>query len=196
MSQGASRTSQQYKCDVCGQIFSSQSDLDDHYKSVHTMRTAMQDQSASGMSSTSASSAARWAGQGVSYHEEAGTDASTERKKDASVTSGEGSSRTWKEATKEEMKTMETPRVETSGNTGSSSRDMSRTYSEGPGRGGETAVRGEDQLQQGSAQNQASMQSQYKCQRCGQVFASQNDLTRHNKNIHGIDTESDMSRRA
>ncbi len=31
------------------------------------------------------------------------------------------------------------------------------------------------------------MQNQYKCQRCGQLLSSQNDLNQHNKNVHGIE---------
>jgi len=185
--QGASsETSQQFKCDVCGQVFGSQNELDDHYKSVHTSRVASQSQSARGMSSSSSSSAARWSGQATEHQND--QDTATENKKETATTSGEGSSRTWDEATKEELKSMEQPKVESAPDTGGSDREMSSAYREQSGGGGETAVRGEEKSRQ-------SAQNQFKCQHCGQVFASQNDLNKHNKNIHGIDTESDMGKR-
>ncbi len=182
LSQGtSSETSQQFKCDVCGQVFGSQNELDDHYKSVHTSRIASQSQSARGMSSSSSSSSARWSGQATEHQSNQDT------KKETSVTEGEGSSRTWKDATEDELKSMEQPKVETADTEGGSDREMSSAYREQSGRGGETAVREEKTRQ--------SAQNQYKCQHCGQVFASQNDLNKHNKNIHGIDTESDMGKR-
>jgi len=188
LSQGSSsEASQQFKCEVCGRIFNDQNELDDHTKSVHTSYVASQNQSARGMSSSSSSSSARWSGQGVNYSSE-NTQTGNENKKETSTTSGEGSSRTWDEATKEELKTMDQQKVEGTENSGGSDREMSSAYREQTGRGGETAVRGEEQVRQ-AAQNEV------KCQHCGQIFASQADLDRHNKNIHGIDTESDMGKR-
>lgn len=185
LSQGtSSETSQQFKCDICGQVFNSQKDLDEHYKSIHTSQVASQIQATRGMSSTSGSSAARWSGQATEHQEEA------ETRKDTSTIEGEGSSRTWKEATEEVMKSMEKPQVETTGTEGVSDREMASAYREQGGRGEETALHGE-----GNMSKETAVQDQYKCQHCGQVFANQTDLDKHMKNIHGIDTESDIGKR-
>ena len=54
--------SQQNKCEVCGQTFSHQNELNDHYKTVHKMEApAQKSQSEAG----SSSSGSRWSGQGT-----------------------------------------------------------------------------------------------------------------------------------
>jgi uncharacterized C2H2 Zn-finger protein len=54
--------SQQNKCEVCGQTFSHQNELNDHYKTVHKMEAPAQKSQSEGGSSSSGS---RWSGQGT-----------------------------------------------------------------------------------------------------------------------------------
>ena len=94
-------TSKQNKCGVCGQTFSNQNELHNHYKTSHNMEAPAQQSKGEGGSSSSGS---RWSG---------------------------------------EM-------------------------------GKETG-------------SQNKTQNQYKCQKDGQTFSSQNDLNEHNKKVHGTE---------
>ena len=158
--------SEQNKCEVCGQTFSNQNELNDHCKTVHKMEApAQQSQGGSG----SSSSGSKWSGQGTENQRDmkAGNqnniDAKTKESEEnkASVNSGSmGSQRTQREATKEEAGSMN------KGNGTSSTQSGERDT--GPSK---------------------QMRNQYKCQRCGQLFSSKNDLNEHNKKVHNIEPD-------
>jgi uncharacterized C2H2 Zn-finger protein len=157
-------TSPQNKCEVCGQTFSNQNELNDHCKTVHKMEApAQQSQSGSG----SSSSGSKWSGQGTENQRDmkAGNqnniDTKTKESEEnkASMNSGSmGSQRTQREATKEEAGSMN------KGNETSSTQSSERDIG-----------------------SQKQMQNQYKCQRCGQILSNQNDLNQHNKSAHNIE---------
>lgn len=171
MSQDTSKTSQQYRCDVCGQICNSQTELDEHYKSKHTERATTRNQSTQERGTSGTATAARWSGQGVEYS----SDTNAGNTEETSVKGGEGSSRTWREATEDELKDMgERGNVKEEGG---SDRAMPIAYGEKTGERAEKETNEEQKTQ-----------SQFKCRHCGQIFTSQSDIDRHNKNIHGIES--------
>jgi len=158
--------SQQNKCEVCGQTFSNQNELNNHCKTVHKMEApAQQSQSGSG----SSSSGSKWSGQGTENQRDmkAGNqnniDTKTKESEEnkASMNSGSmGSQRTQREATKEEVGSIN--------------------------KGNETSSTQSGERDTGSPKQ---MRNQYKCQRCSQLLSSQNDLNERNKKVHNIEPD-------
>jgi uncharacterized C2H2 Zn-finger protein len=146
---------QQYKCREDGQIFSSQMELNNHYRTIHGMQAPNQ-QKESGWSSSSEDKISN----SVTEKEEKMSEESQENTSEKSEGMGTESSKgKWDDTAKENNVSMK------------ENKDMNAQS----GEYGNTS------------KNQ--MKGQYKCQRDGQIFSSQEELNQHNKKIHDLETK-------
>jgi len=136
-------TSPQNKCEVCGKIFSNQSELNGHYKTIHNKEAPTQQ-------------------------------------------------------SQSENKTQNQHKCQRDGQTFSNQNDLNehnkKVHNIEPDKMGKEAGSVNKGNETSSTQSgerdigsQKQMQNQYKCQRCGQLLANQNDLNQHNKSAHNIE---------
>jgi hypothetical protein len=150
------QTLQKYKCKEDGQTFSSQIELNNHYRTVHGMQAPDQQKESSWSSSSEdkMSNSVKEKEEKMSEESEGNT---SEKSKGLGTESSKGK---WDDTAKENNVSMK------------EKKDVSNTQSSEYGN---------------TSQNQ--MKSQYKCQRDGQIFSSQDELNQHNQKAHNMDSE-------
>ena len=138
-------TSPQNKCEVCGQTFSNQSELNGHYKTIH--------------------------------NKEAPTQQSQSENKTQNQYKCQRDSQTFSNQNDLNEHNKNVHNIET--------KEMGKEAGS-VNKGNETSSTQSDERDIGS---QKQMQNQYKCQRCNQLLANQNDLNEHNKKVHNVEPD-------
>jgi uncharacterized C2H2 Zn-finger protein len=176
-------TSPQNKCGVCEQTFSNQNELHNHYKTAHNMEAPAQQSKGEGGSSSSGS---KWSGE---MSKEAGS--VNKGNETSSTQSGERDTGPQKQM-RNQYKCQRCGQLLSNQNDlnqhnksahGIEPKEMGKET--GPMK--ETKEMSKTKSSEHDTWTQNKTQNQYKCQKDGQTFSSQNDLNEHNKKVHGTE---------